>query len=126
MKTTFTLAAEADIVAIRLASQFPFPDKMSAAKFGFGFAVYARRPLAELPRWVGLGGGTTYNWGSFDKDREMSALVTALFPESNLDSAQIVEGLTNAGLVALGELVPGHLRTFEDLLELVFGTSKPD
>lgn len=113
-RVTFSLSLEADLIATSLESKLGFADKMSAAKIGFAIAVSSANPLDEIEKWASSGGGSTWNFGSYDRDRQLITLVNTLFTDSYKSPDILVAGLTNKGLAMLKPKLH-QVSSFEDL-----------
>jgi hypothetical protein len=102
-RATVSLSPEAGTIAIEIKERFKFADVMEVAAFGAAVAI-AQELTPTGGRKPGPARGT-WNLGSLDRDGELRALVSALYPDIEGDPAIALETLMDKGLLLLGQLV---------------------
>ena len=102
-RATVSLSPDAGAAASEIKERFHFADVMEVARLGAAVAM-----AHELSPTGGRNPGPatgTWNLGSLDRDGELRALISALYPEVTEDPAIALETLMDHGVLLLAELV---------------------
>jgi hypothetical protein len=115
-KVVIGLSLEANKIADILEETGYFEDKLSIAKFAFGYAIKNGFDLEISEYKIGEPGGTKWNIGSVDNDQYLREFIVSLYPETDTPYRH-VEALMNAGLISIGKFIEeNRLNRISDLM----------
>jgi hypothetical protein len=111
-KITIATSDTGQIVLTQLTEAQVFKEEMDAYRFaiGLGLVLNKRTPLSSRK--------TKFNIGSFDKDRTVASLISALMPEAASDPYRAAEELAETGFAKMLPTVSTGEFRFSDWFDL--------
>jgi hypothetical protein len=111
-KITIATSDTGQIVLTQLTEAKVFKEEMDAYRFaiGLGLVLNKRTPLSSRK--------TKFNIGSFDKDRTVASLISALMPEAASDAYRAAEELAETGFAKMLPTVSTGEFRFSDWFDL--------
>jgi hypothetical protein len=111
-KITIATSDTGQIVLTQLTEAKVFKEEMDAYRFaiGLGLVLNKRTPLSSRK--------TKFNIGSFDKDRTVASLISALMPEAASDPYRAAEELAETGFAKMLPTVSTGEFRFSDWFDL--------
>ena len=103
--TTIRLSKDANAVAEKLVATGKFENVITAAKFALAYALRHYFDDFDPQKYeVSDGEGSNYNFGTLDKDGQLSQLIRALYP--GIETPYIyARALMVYGLLKIGEVI---------------------
>lgn len=111
-KITIATSDTGQIVLTQLTEAQVFKEEMDAYRFaiGLGLVLNKRTPLSSRK--------TKFNIGSFDRDRTVASLISALMPEAASDPYRAAEELAETGFAKMLPTVSTGEFRFSDWFDL--------